>query len=301
MTASTPADEGPRSEGPRSEGPRSEGPRSEGPRSEGQPWSHSGTGAGANADANAGDGGQRRLGLILLSGGLDSTTVAAVARQAGYDLLAVTVHYGQVHAREIEAARQVAAALGLRHRVVDVAFFKDLAWYSALTHPERFSLPAGRSLDAMAADVPVTYVPLRNTFLLTLGAALLESEALQAIEEGGAAPAMLEATLFVAANAVDYSGYPDCRPEYYGAIAEALRLGSKLGTQYGVPFRIETPLIRLSKAEIVRLGLAAQAPLALTWSCYVGGQRPCGACDSCLLRAKGFAEAGLADPALAPV
>jgi 7-cyano-7-deazaguanine synthase len=272
MTASTPADEVPQSESESAD--------------RGLP--------------STGPGGRRRLGLILLSGGLDSTTVAAVARRAGYDLLAVTVHYGQVHAREIEAARRVAGALGLRHRVVDVAFFKDLAWYSALTHPERFALPAGRSLDAMAADVPVTYVPLRNTFLLTLGAALLESEALQAIEEAGAAPATLEATLFVAANAIDYSGYPDCRPEYYDAIAEALRLGSKLGTQYGVPFRIETPLIRLSKAEIVRLGVAAQAPLGLTWSCYAGGERPCGECDSCLLRAKGFAEAGLADPALAP-
>jgi len=241
----------------------------------------------------------RRLGLVLLSGGLDSTTVAALARRDGYDVSAVTVHYGQAHAREVEAARRVAGALGLRHRVVDVAFFKDLAWYSALTHPERFPLPADRPPEAMAQDVPITYVPLRNTFFLTLGAALLESEALRAIEEEGVPPAGVEATLLIAANALDYSGYPDCRPEYYAAAGEALRLGSKLGTQYGVPFRVETPLISMSKAEIVRQAAAAGAPLALTWSCYAGGERPCGRCDSCLLRAKGFAEAGLPDPALA--
>jgi len=243
----------------------------------------------------------RRLGLVLLSGGLDSTTAAALARRDGFDLLAVTVHYGQVHRREIEAARQVAAALGIRQRVVDVAFFKELAWYSALTQPERFALPVDRSAEHMAEEIPVTYIPLRNTFLLTLGAALLESEALQAIEREGARPAELEAVLFIAANAIDYSGYPDCRPEYYHALTETLRLGSKLGTQYGVPIRIATPLINKSKADIVRLAAQLGAPLEQTWSCYEGGPRPCGRCDSCLLRAKGFAEAGLADPAQSSV
>jgi 7-cyano-7-deazaguanine synthase len=215
--------------------------------------------------------------------------------------VAVTVRYGQSHAREIAAAAAVAAALGLPHRVVDVSFFRDLAWYSALTSPGRFPLPADRAPEAMAADVPITYVPLRNTFFLTLGAALLESECLRAIEERGADPATLTAALFVAANAVDYSGYPDCRPEFYASVAETLRLGSKLGTQYGVPFRVETPLIRLTKAEIVRLGLQADAPLALTWSCYAAGDAggaPCGRCDSCRLRARGFAAAGVPDPAL---
>jgi len=236
---------------------------------------------------------------VLLSGGLDSTTVAALARREGYALAAVTVHYGQAHRREIDAAREVAAALGLRHRIVDVAFFKELAWYSALTQPERFALPAERTPAAMQQDIPITYVPLRNTFLLTLAAALLESDALQAIEGEGVAPGELQATLFIAANAIDYSGYPDCRPEYYRTAAETLRLGSKLGTQYGVPFGIETPLIDKTKAEIVRLALDLGAPLAHTWSCYEGGERPCGRCDSCLLRAKGFAEAGVADPALA--
>ncbi len=240
-----------------------------------------------------------RLGLVLLSGGLDSTTVAAMATREGYDLSAVTVHYGQAHAKEVDAARQVADALGIKRRVVDLAFFRDLAWYSALTHPEQFAVPAERTLEAMAADIPITYVPLRNTLFVTLGAAFLESEALDAIERRGADPATLEARLFIAANALDYSGYPDCRPEFYASIAKTLRLGSKLGTQYGVSIRVETPLIAMTKAEIVRAAVAAQAPLEVTWSCYQGGARPCGRCDSCLLRAKGFAEAGVADPALA--
>jgi 7-cyano-7-deazaguanine synthase len=240
-----------------------------------------------------------RLGSILLSGGLDSTTVAAVARRGGYDLSAVTVHYGQAHSREVQSAGRVAQALGINHRVVDVSFFGELAWYSALTRPERFALPAERSPEQMARDIPITYVPLRNTFFLTLGAALLESEALDAIENRGTDPGALEAVLFVAANAIDYSGYPDCRPEFYRAVAETLRLGSKLGTQYGVAFRIETPVIDKTKADIVRLAAEVGAPLEHTWSCYEGGARPCGRCDSCLLRAKGFAEAGVPDPALA--
>ena len=242
-------------------------------------------------------GARRRFGVVLLSGGLDSTTVAAVAKGEGYELLAVTVHYGQVHRREILAAEAVAKALGIEQRVVDVSFFRDLAWYSALTQPERFGLPGDRTVEQIGVEIPITYVPLRNTFFLTLSAALLESQALHAIEVEGARPEDVEVTLFIAANAIDYSGYPDCRPEFYAAAAETLRLGSKLGTQYGVAFRIETPLIDKSKAEIVRLALWANAPLAETWSCYEGGDEPCGRCDSCLLRAKGFAEAGIADPA----
>src|SRR6266542_3223221 len=184
----------------------------------------------------------KRFGLILLSGGLDSTTLAAWAKDQGYDLLALTVRYGQAHAREIDAAKNVAKMLGIRQQVVDVSFFKDLAWYSALTHPEQLAVPENRAPEAMAADIPITYVPLRNTFFLTLGAALLESEALSAIEQRGVTPANLDATLFIAANALDYSGYPDCRPEYYHAASETLRLGSKLGTQYGVAFTIRTPI-----------------------------------------------------------
>lgn len=243
-------------------------------------------------------GATRRLALVLLSGGLDSTVLASHACAQGYEISAVTLDYGQAHAREAASARRIADRLGLQHQVVDVGFYKELAWYSALTHPELCPLPTDRTPEAMATDVPVTYVPLRNTFFLTIGAALLESVALAAIERDGVRPTDVEAVLFIAANAVDYSGYPDCRPDYYSAVVDVLRLGSKLGTQYNVPFRIETPLIQLSKAAIVRLGLEVGAPLDLSWSCYEGGERPCGRCDSCLLRAKGFAEAGVADPAL---
>lgn len=238
------------------------------------------------------------MGLVLLSGGLDSTTVAAQARRQDYELTAVTVHYGQLHSREIQAAQQVAAALDIPQRIVDVSFFRELAWYSALTQPDRFGIPEDRALEEMAGAIPITYVPLRNTFFLTLGAAYLESAVLHAIEVEGVAPDSIEASLFIAANAIDYSGYPDCRPEFYDSVKETLRLGSKLGTQYGVPFRIETPLIALTKADIVRLAVEVGAPLAVTWSCYEGNDRPCGRCDSCLLRAKGFDEAGVLDPAL---
>ena len=239
-----------------------------------------------------------RLGLVLLSGGLDSTTVAALARQQGYEIFALTVHYGQAHAREVDAARKIAASLGLTHKVVDVSFFRDVAWYSALTHPEKFPVPTDRPPAAMAQGIPITYVPLRNTMLLSLGAAFLESEALSRLAAGTVAAAELEAVIFIAANAIDYSGYPDCRPEYYAAASETLRLGSKLGTDYNVPIRIQTPLIDKTKAEIVRLAVSLGAPLADTWSCYEGGATPRGHCDSCLLRAKGFAEAGVADPLL---
>lgn len=241
----------------------------------------------------------KRLGVLLLSGGLDSTTVAALARRQEYELSAITVHYGQTHSRELEAARRVAEALRLEHRLVDISFFKQLAWYSALTQPERLGLPLDRAPEGMAQDIPASYVPLRNTFFLTMGAALLESRALQAVEAEALAPDEIQASLFIAANAIDYSGYPDCRPEYFQAVAETLRLGSKLGTQYGVSIRLETPLIDKSKSEIVRLAVEVGAPLEHTWSCYQAGERPCGRCDSCLLRARGFAEAGVDDPALA--
>lgn len=240
----------------------------------------------------------RRIGQILLSGGLDSTTLACLARDETDELLALTLDYGQRHAIELEAAREVAAALGIAHRVVDVRFYRGLAAHSALTDASRFDLPAGRAPQEIATCIPVTYVPLRNTFFLTLAAASLESRVLQAIETEGRAPDDIDPVLYIAANALDYSGYPDCRPEFYATVTETLRLGSKIGTQYGCAMRIATPLIDKSKADIVRLGVSLGAPLALSWSCYDAGPKPCGVCDSCLLRAKGFAEAGVEDPAL---
>ena len=241
----------------------------------------------------------KKLAVVLLSGGLDSTTAASLAGRDGYDVLALTLHYGQVHSKEIEAAKAVAEALHLKHRVVDVEFFGDLAWYSALTSPERFKIPKERQLEEMADDIPITYVPLRNTFFLALGTAWLESEVLRVVEEDGENPADVEAAVFIAANAIDYSGYPDCRPEYYKTVTETLLLGSKMGTQYGISIKIETPLLEMSKADIVRTAVDIGAPLDRTWSCYEGRERPCGVCDSCLLRATGFEEAGAVDPAMA--
>ena len=236
--------------------------------------------------------------VTLLSGGLDSTTVTAYARRKVDRLVALTFHYGQSHSREVESAREVARALGVEHRLLDISFLQEVAWYSALTNPDRFPIPKENDPQKLGFSVPITYVPLRNTIFLALAAALLESEVLHAIEVEGLEPAAVGAAVYLAPNALDYSGYPDCRPEYYQRMRPALEYGSKLWTQYEVPIRVETPIIGLSKGEIVRLALEVEAPLALTWSCYEGGPLPCGGCDSCLLRAKGFQEAGVLDPLL---
>jgi len=236
--------------------------------------------------------------LVLMSGGLDSTTVAAHALREGWEVRGLCIGYGQRHAREIDSARAVAAALGVPLQVADASFYGGLAAYSALTS-DAHAVPSGRAPEAMADAIPVTYVPLRNTFFVTAAAAALESWMLARIEDEGVEPASLRPAVFVGANAIDYSGYPDCRPEFYAALETVLRLGSKLGSAYGVSIGIEAPIIRMSKAAIVAHGVALGAPLQLTWSCYAGGAVPCGTCDSCLLRAAGFAEAGVADPALA--
>ena len=236
--------------------------------------------------------------IVLLSGGLDSTTVAAHAVRRGHPVRALSIGYGQRHLRELRSARAVAGRLGIPLIEVDAGFYAGLASHSALTSAAH-AIPEGRDPAEMAADIPITYVPLRNTFFVTLAAAALESWLLDDIERNGADPATLEGAIYVGANAIDYSGYPDCRPEFYDAITETIRLGSKVGTAYRVPIRIEAPIITMSKADIVRHGIELGAPLELTWSCYAGGERPCGACDSCELRAGGFAAAGVPDPALA--
>ena len=237
--------------------------------------------------------------LVLLSGGLDSTTVAAHALRDGRAVRALCVRYGQLHEREAVSAQAVADRLGIPLDTVDASFYRQLAWNSSLTGLEVSALPTQRDPSEMAADIPSTYVPIRNTFFVTLAAAALESWILALIERDGADPASLHPAIYVGANAIDYSGYPDCRPEFYEAMEEVLFRGSKLGAQYGVAIRLETPIIRMTKADIVRHGIALGAPLELTWSCYAGGNAPCGTCDSCLLRAAGFADAGAIDPALA--
>ena len=239
-----------------------------------------------------------RHGVSLLSGGLDSTTVTAYALETTDDLTALTFQYGQSHSKEVDCAKEIAGALGIRHRLLDISFFRQAAWYSALTNPDLFPIPEDQPAAQIGVSIPITYVPLRNTFFLALAAAFLESNILHAIEVDQVDPASVEARLFMAPNAVDYSGYPDCRPEYFQQMSRALGYGSKVSTEYHIPIQVETPIIEMSKADIVKMGVRLKAPLELTWSCYQGGRTPCGSCDSCILRARGFQEAGVPDPLL---
>jgi 7-cyano-7-deazaguanine synthase len=225
---------------------------------------------------------RRRRAVVLLSGGLDSTTCLAVARRDGFEVHALSVDYGQRHRGEIARARRLAAALGAKdHRVVRV----DLSTFggSALTD-RRIAVPKGRSARDMASEIPVTYVPARNTVLLAL--ALAHAETIGAED------------VFIGVNAIDYSGYPDCRPAFLRAFERVARVATRAGVS-GRPLRIRAPLLRLSKGEIVRLGTSLGVPYGRTQSCYdpVRG-RACGRCDACTLRRKGFAEAGLPDPTL---
>lgn len=237
-----------------------------------------------------------RIAVVLLSGGLDSTTTATYAKSLGYEVHAITVHYGQRLSKEVECAKRVAEKLGITHKMLDLSQFSDLAWYSALTTPDLFPLPEERSMEKMKEDIPITYVPMRNTFLIILAAAYLESEILYKIEKDEIKPKEIEARIFIAANVLDYSGYPDCRPEFYEKINELMKVASKVGIKYNVEMKTETPLLYKGKKEIVELATELNAPIEWTWSCYQGGEIPCGKCDSCLLRAKGFLEAGIEDP-----
>jgi 7-cyano-7-deazaguanine synthase len=212
---------------------------------------------------------------------MDSATAAAVARRDGLGLLALTADYGQLHAREVESARAVARALRVReHKEVRLPL--DAFAGSSLTGG-RQKVPRGRSPRAMGRAIPSTYVPARNTVLLAVAASYAESRGARAV--------------YMGANAIDYSGYPDCRPQYLRALERAIALGTRAGTE-GHPIRLRAPLIRKTKAQIVRLALRLGVPLELTWSCYLGGPVACGECDSCLLRLKGFREARATDPIL---
>ena len=193
--------------------------------------------------------------VTLLSGGLDSTTVAAYAKDRVDVMSALTFRYGQSHAKEVDCAARVARIMGIEHQVIDISFLSDVAWYSALTSPDRFPTPSGRPGEQIGYGVPITYVPLRNTIFVSLAAAYLESLVLHAIEVEGVSPSGVTASVYMAPNALDYSGYPDCRPEFYDSARQTLQLGSKLWTEYRIPIAIETPIIDLSKAEIAALGL----------------------------------------------
>ena len=225
--------------------------------------------------------GSKAAAVVLLSGGLDSATAAAWAQREGYSLAALTLDYGQRHRVELDAARQVAASLGITDHIVlpiDLTAFGG----SALTD-SNIAVPKGRSTAAMADGIPVTYVPARNTVFLSLALAMAETRGAEAIVVG--------------VNAIDYSGYPDCRPEYLDAFRTLARLATKAGVS-GRPLELLAPLVSLTKAEIIRLGLDLGIDYGLTTSCYDPDPtgRPCGECDSCRLREAGFAAAGAMDP-----
>lgn len=217
--------------------------------------------------------------VCLLSGGIDSSTAAAVARSRGCEVYALTFDYGQRHKREIEAARAVARFLNAAQHVV-VSFDLRLWGGSALT--DEIPLPEGRGTEEQAAEIPVTYVPARNTIFLAFALSYAEAVGAESI--------------YIGANQVDYSGYPDCRGEYLKAFERVANLGTKAGVEGRMVFRIEAPLLNLKKSEIIRLGVSLGLDYGLTWSCYAGGELPCGRCDSCLIRLRGFKEAGLEDP-----
>jgi 7-cyano-7-deazaguanine synthase len=220
--------------------------------------------------------------VVLLSGGLDSYTAAAVAKEGGHTLDALTVRYGQVHVTEMQSARKIARALEVeRHLELDV----NLAAFGGSSLVGDGAIPQDRSIDAN--EIPSTYVPARNTIFLSL--ALGWAEVLGA------------GAIVIGVNALDYSGYPDCRPEYLHAFERMAALATRAGVE-GKRVRILAPLLTRSKAEIIRLGSDLGLDYSLTHSCYSPRKedRPCGRCDSCILRARGFAEAGLTDPALHP-
>ena len=218
--------------------------------------------------------------VVLLSGGVDSSTAAAIARSEGYRLHALTFRYGQRHEREIEAARNVASFLGAAPLVIE--FDMRAIGGSALT--DAIEVPKGRSASQMADGIPVTYVPARNTIFLSFALALAER-----IES---------ADIFFGANQLDYSGYPDCREGYVRAFETMANLATKAGVEGKSRIKIHTPLLRMTKAEIIKNGLALGLDYALTWSCYdpTPDGLACALCDSCQLRLKGFGEVGAKDP-----
>jgi 7-cyano-7-deazaguanine synthase len=221
--------------------------------------------------------------VCLLSGGLDSATTLAVATSRGFDAYAMSFRYGQRHVHELECAKRLAAAASIaRHVIVDI----DLRAFggSALTD-DTIPVPKGRPLESMSHGIPVTYVPARNTIFLSFALAWAETLGSQDI--------------FIGVNALDYSGYPDCRPEYIEAFQRMANFATRAGVEGRQRLTIHTPLIRMTKAQIIRTGIALGVDYALTSTCYdpAADGAACGGCDACLLRLKGFAEAGLKDPA----
>jgi 7-cyano-7-deazaguanine synthase len=224
---------------------------------------------------------QKSKAVVLLSGGLDSATVLAIAKAEGYDVYALSFAYGQRHAWELECARAVALSMGAKeHRTASI----DLRAFGGSALTAEIDVPKGRSTEEMSGEIPITYVPARNTIFLSF--ALAWAEVLGCSD------------IFIGVNALDYSGYPDCRPEFIAAFERLANLATRAGVEGRQALKIHTPLISLTKAEIIRKGLELGVDYSLTSSCYdpspSGG--PCGRCDSCVLRQKGFRENGLVDP-----
>ncbi len=217
--------------------------------------------------------------VVLISGGLDSATTAAIAKFEGYEVYALSFDYGQRHAREIESARAVAESLRATDHLT-ISFDMRKIGASALTAD--IDVPVDRGDDEISSGIPITYVPARNTIFLAFALSYAESIGAEDI--------------FIGVNQIDYSGYPDCRSEFIAAFENLANLATKAGVEGKSRFRIRTPLIRLTKAEIIKRGLELGVDYSLTWSCYQGGQRACGRCDSCKLRLAGFADAGARDP-----
>ena len=222
--------------------------------------------------------GSKKKAVVLLSGGLDSATVAAIARSQDYDIFSLSFRYGQRHVVELEAAQRVADRLGVKeHLVIDM----DLGKIGGSALTDHIEVPKGRSQEAMENEIPVTYVPARNTIFHSY--AMAWAEVLGAWD------------IFIGVNAVDYSGYPDCRPEYIDAFERMANLATKAAVTGTSRIRIRTPIIEMSKAEIIKTGLKLGVDYSLTHSCYdpTPDGKPCGLCDSCLLRKRGFEEAGV--------
>lgn len=215
--------------------------------------------------------------VVIFSGGLDSTTCLAMALKEHETVVAITFDYGQRHKKEILAARTICEYYGVKQFDID---FDATAWGGSALTNSKINLPTNRVIDE---QIPVTYVPARNIIFLSFGLAVAEALDLD--------------FSYIGVNALDYSGYPDCRPEFIDAFQVIADVGQKRGIE-GNPIQIETPLINLNKAEIIKTAVELKAPLHLTWSCYQGEDSPCGICDSCALRIKGFREAGLLDPAI---
>ncbi|MDQ7797513.1 MAG: 7-cyano-7-deazaguanine synthase QueC [Candidatus Edwardsbacteria bacterium] len=222
--------------------------------------------------------GQNKKAVILLSGGLDSATVLFWALNKGYRPQALIFDYGQRHRREVASARALCKKTGVPYQMISIR----LPWQGSSLLGKKAALPKAKNVKAVGAVIPSTYVPGRNTLFLSYGLSFAETTGAGAV--------------MIGVNALDYSGYPDCRPDFMAAMSRVFKLGTKAGRQ-GRPIKIVAPLLRMTKSQIIKLGIHLGVPHKLTWSCYNGGKKPCGTCDSCLLRNKGFDEAGIKDPA----